>query len=94
MTDIRALAQSSVTAEREACERSLRIIRQRDAAAELIMWLLGERGDFPERPERVEGKPHPLYWWRTELRRRFDDIRRSHPEKPDAAPATNNSALA
>lgn len=30
-----------------------------------IEWALGERGDFPPKPEG--GKP---YWWRTELRKR------------------------
>lgn len=38
---------------------------------EVIEWALGERDDFPDRPERVEGKPYPWYWWRTEMRARL-----------------------
>lgn len=45
-----------------------------DAVRGLIAWLMGEEGEFPDRPEKVEGKPHPLYWWRTELRQRWEAI--------------------
>jgi len=37
---------------------------------ELIEWLLGERGDFPLKPEPLAGRWHRNYWWREELRRR------------------------
>lgn len=45
-----------------------------DEVAKLIAWLLGEGEDFPTRPEKIEGKPHPLYWWRTELRKRWNAL--------------------
>ncbi len=41
-----------------------------DALRAVIHWALGERDEFPERPERIEGKPYPFYWWRSELRKR------------------------
>ena len=34
--------------------------------AEIFQWLLGERGDFPER-----NPDQGLFWWRTELRKRL-----------------------
>lgn len=40
----------------------------------IIMWALGENGEFPDRPERVKGKPYPAYWWRHEMRRRLDAV--------------------
>lgn len=46
---------------------------------ELIMWLLGENGEFPDRPERVEGKIYPYYWWRKELRQRYEALRAEGP---------------
>lgn len=39
---------------------------------DVILWALGEGDDFPERPDRGEGKPVRLYWWRSELRRRYE----------------------
>ena len=41
---------------------------------DLIAWLLGENGEFPARPEKIEGRLQPLYWWRTELRKRWDAL--------------------
>ena len=41
------------------------------ALSDVILWALGERDVFPDRPDRIEGKPYPWYWWRKELRRRF-----------------------
>jgi len=63
----------------EGAHRNMNVFRQeRDAAraqvaalSEVILWALGERDAFPDRPDRVEGKPYPWYWWRTELRRRY-----------------------
>lgn len=42
-----------------------------DALRDIIEWALGERDDFPVIPDRIEGKPYPFYWWRSELRRRY-----------------------
>ena len=47
------------------------------------MWALGENGEFPDRPERVEGKPYPFYWWRSEMRRRYNDALTPTPEARD-----------
>lgn len=47
---------------------------ERDALRAVIAWALGERDDFPDRPERVEGKPYPFYYWRSELRKRADAV--------------------
>jgi hypothetical protein len=53
----------------------------RNAALEefddLVAWLLGENGEFPDRPERIAGKPYPYYWWRTELRKRYEALQSS-----------------
>lgn len=49
-----------------------RLRAENEALRSIILWALGENGDFPDRPERVEGKPHPLYWWRTEMRKRLN----------------------
>jgi hypothetical protein len=40
--------------------------------SEVVLWALGERDEFPD---PVEGKPRRLYWWRTEMRKRFDAAR-------------------
>lgn len=42
---------------------------------EIIMWALGERDEFPARPENwADLKYKPWYWWRKELRARLDAI--------------------
>lgn len=46
---------------------------------EIILWALGERGEFPEQPE---GQRHALYWWRKELRRRVETVRVVPPVAP------------
>lgn len=46
--------------------------QERDRLRDIILWALGERGEFLLPPERVRGKPYPHYWWRTEMRRRLD----------------------
>lgn len=38
-----------------------------DALEEIILWALGEQGEFPRKTDKK--KP---YWWRTELRKRFN----------------------
>lgn len=43
-----------------------------EALRDVIEWALGERDAFPDRPERVQGKPYAFYWWRTEMRRRYE----------------------
>ncbi len=56
---------------------------------QVIRWALGEEGEFVDAPEELHAalvrgryalgiKPHetPLYWWRSELRRRFDEVMR------------------
>ena len=45
---------------------------QNHALALSIIEALGYHGEFPDRPDRVEGKPYPFYWWRTEMRKRLD----------------------
>lgn len=45
----------------------------REAALEqVILWALGEVGEFPDWPETVTIKGNPKYWWRKELRKRYD----------------------
>lgn len=39
----------------------------------LILWLQGERGDFP-----IRGEKDGAYYWRTELRKRFDKLKTRH----------------
>jgi hypothetical protein len=39
--------------------------REKKRLKEAILWALGERDEFPERPSGAS-----LYWWRIELRRR------------------------
>jgi hypothetical protein len=55
-------------------ERRLKEAETRaDALSETILWALGERDEFPSRPEDWnERKYKPWYWWRGELRKRFD----------------------
>lgn len=53
-----------------AYEIALALLQRIDELEGVIRWALGEEGDFPDRPEKVEGKTQPLYWWRTELRSR------------------------
>jgi hypothetical protein len=51
----------------------------------IVRWLLGEEGEFPNPPEKVAGRYFPLYWWRTELRRRvaaLPDPNAAHGETP------------
>lgn len=38
----------------------------------VIEWALGEGDGFPDWPESVTIKGNPKYWWRTELRKRYD----------------------
>jgi hypothetical protein len=52
----------------------------------IVRWLLGEEDEFPNPPEKVAGRYFPLYWWRTELRRRvaaLPDPNAAHGETPD-----------
>jgi TPR repeat protein len=55
-------------------ERRLKEAETRaDALSETILWALGERDEFQSRPEDWnERKYKPWYWWRGELRKRFD----------------------
>ena len=42
---------------------------EREALRSIILWALGENGEFPD---PSEGKPRRLYWWRNEMRSRLD----------------------
>ena len=58
---------------------------------EIIEWLLGERGEFPEQPEGQRHalywwQRHALYWWRKELRRRVETVRVVPPVAPRRVP--------
>lgn len=46
--------------------------RDKERLADVIRWALGERDEFPMWPDSVEIKGNPKFWWRTELRRRFN----------------------
>ena len=65
-----------------ACERMHRQLTEaqadRDELSEIIWWMLGERDEFPNPPEFERGKPMRLYWWRRELRARFDAFAIQH----------------
>ncbi len=41
----------------------------------VIEWALGEGDDFPDWPDTVTITGNPKYWWRTELRKRYDKER-------------------
>ena len=60
----RIIAEKSDEIERLAAENA--------ALRDVIRWALGEGDSFPDWPESVTIKGNPKYWWRTELRRRFD----------------------
>lgn len=51
----------------------------------VIEWALGEGDDFPDWPDTVTITGNPKYWWRKELRKRYDAI------KPACTPATSPS---
>jgi hypothetical protein len=38
----------------------------------IIRWALGEEGEFPTWPESVTIKGNPKFWWRKELRAKFE----------------------
>ena len=74
MTDIveqlrkeRAAMHDALVAERARLEKE---IEDNERLRGIILWALGEGDDFPDSPPTVTGSPK--YWWRTELRRRFD----------------------
>lgn len=50
-----------------------------EALSELVWWMLGERDALPPMPEHVPGAPRRNYWWRRELRDRFDAIYAKYP---------------
>ena len=61
---------------------------------EIIEWLLGERGEFPEQPEGQRHalywwQRHALYWWRKELRRRVETVRVVPPVAPRRVPPSH-----
>lgn len=59
--------------ERQAAEAVERGRQQEKAKADAIFrWLLGEEGEFPERPDSVPGKPYPYYYWRSHLRAKLE----------------------
>lgn len=64
--------RAELTAERErvvSVDGECRLLR------ELIMWALGEGGRFPDRPSKWDGRKYkPWFWWRTELRKRFEAL--------------------
>jgi len=42
----------------------------------IILWALGENGEFPDIPENWDAlKYKPMYYWRKEMRVRFDRAR-------------------
>lgn len=45
---------------------------ERDALRDIILWALGENGEFPKIPWGVLHTPYPFYWWRKEMRSRLD----------------------
>lgn len=66
--DFIAHARTDLPALLDALDAAEARVRQLEAAAR---WALGEDSDipFPSRPDKVEGKPQPLYWWRSTFRR-------------------------
>lgn len=48
--------------------------KQRDGLRDLILWALGENGDFPPHPDPIPGKPIMRYWWRNEMRDRMSAV--------------------
>lgn len=49
-----------------------------DGWIDLIEWLLGKKGPFPTRNSATEG----LYWWRKELRARYEKLAGAAPGEP------------
>lgn len=51
----------------------------------VIRWALGEVGEFPDWPESVSITGNPKYWWRKELRARFEAAKLAspRPESPE-----------
>lgn len=49
--------------------------KDRERLETVIRWALGEVEDFPTWPDSVTIKGNPKFWWRTELRKRFDTAR-------------------
>ena len=73
------MPRSATYAELTAENVALRA--ERDALRKLVLWALGENGKFPERPERIVGKPYPMYYWRREMRGRFTALTRKYAEQ-------------
>ena len=67
-------AQAAADCARELLAECDALAERADALAKLIEWTLGEGDDFPDWPETVTIKGNPKFWWRRELRRRYDNI--------------------
>ena len=67
---------ASLKAELAAKDAELAQLREDRARLEgVILWALGEGDGFPMWPESVTIKGNPKFWWRTELRKRYDAAR-------------------
>ena len=66
-----ALAAAQATAREAMAEAG----KDRERLETVIRWALGEVEDFPTWPDSVTIKGNPKFWWRTELRKRFDTAR-------------------
>ena len=73
MDDLRAiLLPHANTTCREADAELTRIRAECDRLRAVIEWALGEGDDFPMWPYSVTITGNPKFWWRKELRKRFD----------------------
>ena len=70
--DTEAVAVERWNARATLAQRREEVTEVEQSLRDVILWALGEGDDFPERPDRGEGKPVRLYWWRSELRRRYE----------------------
>ena len=85
---------TALTQRAEAAEAKLRDVAywheawkeaeaEREALRNIILWALGENGEFPERPRSDSHNLYPFYWWRTEMRKRLDTAMAVQPTTGD-----------
>ena len=76
LTDVRDALVATIHVEQQRTRRYLdRAERAEDENAKLravIEWALGERERFPDWPDTVTITGNPKYWWRIELRDRYN----------------------